>query len=101
MLIECLVGFCVFTNCCVLGGLVFWTYKYSYVNVKFIKPLTRAKQNFKRFSIANITMEEVAIILNKEYAENTSPPTRSGQCCEITSIVRHRTAYKSALTCSS
>ena len=50
MLIECLVGFCVFTNCCVFGGFVFWMRKYSYV----IDQLTNKRQICLMFSIANI-----------------------------------------------
>ena len=52
MLIECLVKFCVFTNCCVFGGFVFWMCKYSYV----IDQLTKMRQTF--------LMEQVARILN-------------------------------------
>ena len=69
MLIECLITFCILTNCCVFGGFVFWAHKYSCFNNQFIKPLIEAIQNLKSFFIANIIMEEVYIIVNKQ------PPT--------------------------
>ena len=48
MLIECLITFCKFPNsCCVFGGFVFWSHKYSRFNDAFIKPLTEEREKFK------------------------------------------------------
>ena len=67
MLIECLVGSCVFANCCVIGGFVFWMRKYSYV----IDQLTKMRQILKLF-LANIIMEQGARILNEHSTQNTN-----------------------------
>ena len=72
MPIECLITFCIFTNCCVFGGFVFWAHKYSRLNVQFIKPLTKAKEKLNVFLIANIIMEQVSRILLEEPAPESS-----------------------------
>ena len=43
MLIECLIAFCIFTNCCVFGGFVFWAHKYSCFNNEFIKTVNKSE----------------------------------------------------------